>query len=332
MVQSSAIRRINVGGKLLTNILKEMISYRQWNMMDEFYNINDAKEALCYLSTEFENELKYAREESRTGCRVFDREFVLPDYVQSFHGSVRLPLRLQTIINEEKKMATESLQIEAALKDESNVNNDSCCDTLLSSSVENKGGISQNSNPDKGSIEGIEDNDSEDETEEQTRQRIMAQREEEKRRKEMEEEEKQALLMSVERFTVPEILFRPSDIEMTQLGLCEAIVQSIEACDPIYRAAMYHNIVLTGGNMNIPNFKQRVEIELRSIAPIQYKIRIHLPKDPVTFAFEGAQDIIQSDGFVCGMDRAEWEISKQSGKASSAIWNSNNLPDGLIVI
>ena len=28
--------RLNVGGKLLTNYLKEVISYRQWNMMDEF--------------------------------------------------------------------------------------------------------------------------------------------------------------------------------------------------------------------------------------------------------------------------------------------------------
>lgn len=27
---------MNVGGKLLTNYLKEVVSYRQWNMMDEF--------------------------------------------------------------------------------------------------------------------------------------------------------------------------------------------------------------------------------------------------------------------------------------------------------
>jgi hypothetical protein len=29
-------KRVNVGGKLLTNYLKEIISYRQLNMMDEF--------------------------------------------------------------------------------------------------------------------------------------------------------------------------------------------------------------------------------------------------------------------------------------------------------
>lgn len=32
----SQCRRLNVGGKLLTNYLKEVVSYRQWNMMDEF--------------------------------------------------------------------------------------------------------------------------------------------------------------------------------------------------------------------------------------------------------------------------------------------------------
>jgi actin-related protein len=147
--------------------------------------------------------------------------------------------------------------------------------------------------------------------------------------------ERQALLLSVEQFTVPEILFRPSDVEMKQIGLAEAIVQSIEACDPIYRPAMYHNIVLTGGNVKMPNFKERLETELRSIAPINYKIRIHLPRDPVAFAFEGAQDVVKADGFVGGLDRAEWEVLKQSGKVSDR-WCSKKVDgdssDGFIVI
>eukprot|EP00752_Nemacystus_decipiens_P005876 g5310.t1 len=35
MVMSDALR-VNVGGKLLTNYLREVVSYRQWHMMDEF--------------------------------------------------------------------------------------------------------------------------------------------------------------------------------------------------------------------------------------------------------------------------------------------------------
>jgi len=40
MCQKHAVRRLNIGGKLLTNYLKELVSYRQWNMMDEYLLMN----------------------------------------------------------------------------------------------------------------------------------------------------------------------------------------------------------------------------------------------------------------------------------------------------
>ena len=36
-------KRVNIGGKLLTNYLKEVVSYRQWNMMDEFKIIDQVR-------------------------------------------------------------------------------------------------------------------------------------------------------------------------------------------------------------------------------------------------------------------------------------------------
>jgi actin-related protein 6 len=41
-------KRVNVGGKFLTNYLKEVVSYRQWNMMDEFKLINEVPHAVVY--------------------------------------------------------------------------------------------------------------------------------------------------------------------------------------------------------------------------------------------------------------------------------------------
>ena len=55
------IKRINIGGKLLTNYLKEIVSYRQWNMMDEYLLMNQVKEDLSYISLDFINELKNAK-------------------------------------------------------------------------------------------------------------------------------------------------------------------------------------------------------------------------------------------------------------------------------
>lgn len=42
-VVTEGVRRVDVGGKLLTNHLKELISYRQWNMMDDTYVVNKVR-------------------------------------------------------------------------------------------------------------------------------------------------------------------------------------------------------------------------------------------------------------------------------------------------
>ncbi|KAL3657013.1 hypothetical protein V7S43_018061 [Phytophthora oleae] len=78
------VRRINVGGKLLTNYLKEIVSYRQWNVMDDTPVINELKEALCYCSMEFESELK-----SYHFNRQERKHWILPDFVRTFTGRCR---------------------------------------------------------------------------------------------------------------------------------------------------------------------------------------------------------------------------------------------------
>lgn len=49
---------IDVGGKLLTNHLKELASFRQWNMMNETHIVNDIKETCCYVSTDFRQDME----------------------------------------------------------------------------------------------------------------------------------------------------------------------------------------------------------------------------------------------------------------------------------
>jgi len=82
-----AIRRVSVGGKLLTNYLKELVSYRAYNMMDETYLINQVKEQLCFCSNDIYGDLKPSSAANKALCR----EFVLPDYQDSMEGHVRLP-------------------------------------------------------------------------------------------------------------------------------------------------------------------------------------------------------------------------------------------------
>jgi len=42
--------RIDVGGKLLTNLFCEMISTKDFNLQGEFMIVNDIKEKTCFMA------------------------------------------------------------------------------------------------------------------------------------------------------------------------------------------------------------------------------------------------------------------------------------------
>jgi len=353
MAIQAGIRRIHIGGKLLTNLLKQTLSYRKFNMMDEFYIVNEAKESLLFLSMDFEQEMKDARD-VREGGRWFDREFVLPDFIETFRGSVRLPALLQHLnaLEEKKENASLSMRVAKDAKDVKDVKDVSVNrdgggkDGNGDANNEENGDIKNKDTQDNdhtqdektGAEDDPEDTNSDDETEDQAKHRILKQREEERRRQQQEEMERQALPFSVERFAIPEVLFRPADIGIQQLGIAEAIVQSIDACDAIYRPALYQNIVLTGGNANIGHMKERLEKELRSLAPSNVTVRVYLPNEPDVYAWEGARDLVRDNEFKGSniyLDRIEWEAKLESGHAAGDIWASvlnKDVPSGLTFI
>jgi actin-related protein len=365
---TKAIRRLDIGGKVLTNLLKEAVTYRQWNMMDEYHIVNDAKEQLSFVSDKFDSEMKQAHV-TRKGLRWFDREYLLPDFVSSSRGTVRLPAPLQRK-REMEKMEEKKLELERKKKeeeenkvsDEEDEGNDQQIDDDAAEaavdmdvddtsakkkqnpdskrqrkekgkkkakkrSKKRKHDSKQNDDDDE--VDMSDGEDSDEESDEQRLKRLKVMRDEERKRREREERERQALAMSVERFAIPEVLFRPSDIGMNCGGIVEAIVESINACDDIYRAAMYNNVLLVGGNATIPGFRERVESELRKLAPTNYPVRVYLPDDPVSFAWEGAVQFSQQDGFQkqFSIDRVSWEAMKKAGKDQSGIWGErmNNI-------
>jgi actin-related protein 6 len=80
------IKRLNLGGKALTNYLKELVSFRQWNMMDESAVIEDVKEKMCYVADDALAELEKCK--AKRGGTV-KREYVLPDGIHVLRGFVR---------------------------------------------------------------------------------------------------------------------------------------------------------------------------------------------------------------------------------------------------
>lgn len=84
-----AILRIDVGGKLLTNHLKEITSYRQLHVLDETYVMNQVKEDTCYVSQAFLQDVVTAQKkvpENSIAC-----EYVLPDFTTRRRGYIREP-------------------------------------------------------------------------------------------------------------------------------------------------------------------------------------------------------------------------------------------------
>ncbi|KAJ1803350.1 Actin- protein 6, partial [Coemansia sp. RSA 2599] len=82
---ASAVRRVDVGGRILTNYLKETVSFRYWDMMEETYIMNAVKERCCFVSRDFYGDLETAHRRGRD----LAIEYVLPDFANTKTGFVR---------------------------------------------------------------------------------------------------------------------------------------------------------------------------------------------------------------------------------------------------
>ncbi|CAM0901773.1 unnamed protein product [Alopecurus aequalis] len=82
-----AVRRMDLGGKALTNYLKELVSYRSLNVMDETLLIDDAKEKLCFVSLDAPRDLRLARLSFKDN--PFRCSYILPDGITSKKGCVK---------------------------------------------------------------------------------------------------------------------------------------------------------------------------------------------------------------------------------------------------
>ena len=192
-----AVLRLDVGGKLLTNYLKEIVSYRQLHVLDETYVINQVKEDMCYVTQDFYGDMAVCKK--RGSANTILREYVLPDFTTRRRG----------------------FTCEAATK------------------------------------AGHQSSD------------------------------EQCLRLANERFSVPEILFHPSDVGIDQMGIAECIVQSISKTPPEMHPHLYSNIVLTGGSTCFPGFYKRVLSEVRKLAPDVFDVQVY--SDGVNSAWYGGR-------------------------------------------
>jgi actin-related protein len=346
-IQSNSIRRLPVGGRQMINMLKYYMSYRQYNLMDQTHLMREVFENLCYLSLDAIQDLALARQKP-SGRRMYDRDFVLPDYQRTYHGEIRIPLALQKDLEREAQKAQgEGTQDEDDDEDDEDFEeiedadsddgqNADCDDHNLEINDQNeddnkgKKKRSKDKNWDgEGSDEADdEEEEEEEETLEQKRKRILQVRAQEERRKRQQEEEEQVLRVSLERFAVPEVLFRPMDAGLMPdlVGLAQSIVQSVEACPPYYRPALYQSIYLVGGVSRLENLISRLERELRSLIISEYDMKILLADSPIDQAWIGARHRFSQEPYnQWSISRQEWEaVSKRKAYAKLLLGNGGS--------
>ena len=114
---------------------------------------------------------------------------------------------------------------------------------------------------------------------------------------------------SEERFTVPEVLFAPNMVGMHQCGIAHAIEASIGLLDPDLHSLLYSTVVANGGNTVMPGFHQRLEAELRMLAPDTFDVSVPVgPQASDEAAWRGGMRLAASNALDrCWITKAEYE-------------------------
>jgi actin-related protein 6 len=242
----SAVRRLDVGGKLMTNYLTRLLSLRHYDMRGETYIVNEMKELACFASLDFKGDLEKCwkgtrgekREDYLNGGGIA-KDYLLPDFHTRPKGIVR-----------EYDPATHSKK-------------------------RHGGGRG-------GAVETNED----------------------------------ILTLRNERFTVPELLFHPSDIGLRQSSLPDLIMQSLHELPVGIWPGLLANIVVVGGNALFEGFIQRLQKEIVKLVPDECVVRVARPSNPVTSTWTGAAS------FAAQSNIKSFCVTKQEYEEHGAAWVS----------
>jgi len=82
-----------------------------------------------------------------------------------------------------------------------------------------------------------------------------------------------------ERFRCPEVLFQPNVIGMESAGIHRLTFDSIMKCDVDIRRDLYKNIVMSGGTTMFTGIPERLEKEMKALAPQNMDIKVIAPPE-----------------------------------------------------
>ena len=89
----------------------------------------------------------------------------------------------------------------------------------------------------------------------------------------------QVIAIGSERFRCPEVLFKPNFIGLEQDGIHKLTFSSIMKCDVDIRKDLYNNIVCSGGTTVFEGIAEKLQKEIKALAPDSMTIKIIAPPE-----------------------------------------------------
>jgi len=275
----SAVKRHVISQRILTNLLKEALSFRQWDMMDEGWLVGHIKEQCCFV----------ASSAGRRG-EVINRDSNQPSQ-WSYAGMVELctstprhknPLAQEYVLPDYSLATSKGkLGYIKGIK-EGSIAND--LDSFITGSTFSTKNLVPNGAKKSDEEDGTEEEEEEEDSDDEFDERSPGLPRQSSRPKkvlpvEEDEEMEQILMLERERFQVPEAMFDPGMIGAYQicknnllilltfhlyhLGLDDAplhqvVESSILACEKELQGPLWANIVLVGGGAKMRGIKERL--------------------------------------------------------------------------
>ncbi len=219
MVYWDGIKKLDIGGRFLTGFLRELISFRYYDVTDESILVNNIKEQTCFVPSNYNQSLEQLkRDKSINAAKITDKsmvvEYVLPDFKTTTNGYL---LTDEIRAREKDKNTLEDLQV---------------------------------------------------------------------------------MKLYDERFSIPETLFDPAIANIKHRnGLVKSIYDSIYSCPELIRPLLTSNIVCIGGNFKFAGFKERLQLELKQVLPVEWDIRIGISDDPISYGWQSANVLANNREF-----------------------------------
>lgn len=217
----TACRRLDIGGKVLTNHLKDLISSRQFELQKEFFLVEQMKEDACFVaesSQDFADNLERCWKGGYKDPRAVDTsvvvEYVLPDYENIKRGSVR---QHEPTLSKKRRLGLDGLPRE------------------------------------------------------------------------------DFVVLGNERFTVPELLFTPSDIGMAAPGVAGMVLDALESLPQGLWQPFLANVLVVGGTSLLPGFVERLEADLRQHVDETLLVRVRRARDPIKCVWEGGAAVARNE-------------------------------------